>query len=127
MERLLRLKAVALSNKVLNTLFVKRSGFVGKKLLFWYGSMQKEFGAKTSKPQFRQFQVRAERKRGFPPINSFFYLVHMTMEYQGKVSNKKINNRTFEKMSFKNVGNLICPKSCLTSTSSGTRQKGNID
>ena len=89
MERLLRLKAVALPNEVLNAPLVKRSGFVGKKLLLWYGSMQNEFGAKTSQPQFRQFQVRAERKRGFPPINSFFDLVHVIMDYQGKVSNKK--------------------------------------
>ena len=51
--------------------------------------MQNEFGTKTSQPQFRQFQVRAERKWGFPPINSFFDLVHMKMDYQGKVSNQK--------------------------------------
>ena len=35
-----------------------------------------------------QFQVWAERKRGFPPI-IFFNLFYMAIDYEGQVSNQK--------------------------------------
>ena len=64
-----------------------------------------------------QFQVWAERKRGFPPSIFFKFILYGNgLSRTGFKS--KINNRTSEKITFKKVGNLICLDSCLTATSS---------
>ena len=72
----------------------------------------------------RSIRVRFARRGAFPQSLLFFKfsLYGNGLSRTGFKSN--INNCTFEKITFENVGNLICPDSCLTSTSSRRSPEG---
>ena len=98
---------------------VKRNGIVSNELLLWYN-----FDAKTSRLQFAPISTVSRAKEGLSPNHFFlkFSLYGNGLSSTGFKS--KINNCTFEKITFENVGNLICPVSRLTSTSSRRSPEG---